>query len=271
MKDIFRSTRLGRVHCRVAGAGRTLFLMHSNGRSAHEFDAVAEALADRFQTVSWDMPGHGDSDRLRHHASVADLAGVAVDLAASIADDPPIIAGSSIGATIALAAGFLHQDAIAGVIPIELPIARDGKWWRDNWSHVEGMFACPDEAHELVRRRYRDVSAELASRLRVDRHKAGGAAMMQVLWAGRDVADATVERIAALRVPALFLNGDGGLAPEAGERLPRINPHVRLAIVEGSGHFPQTDNPVAVALAISDAFPAQHEASRDMPAIAGAK
>lgn len=254
MEDVFHDTPHGRVHCRESGAGRTLLLMHSNGRSAYEFDDVAAAIGDRLRVVSWDMPGHGDSDRATTHRSVPELAALAVDIARRGGDPAPIIGGSSIGATIALAAGAEHADRIGGLVVIELPISRGGAWWRDNWPMVETMFGIPEEPPELVARRYRRVPDALARRLRVDRHKAGGAAMMQVLWAGRAAADATRERIAGLRMPTLFVNGDRGLATDAGAVLATLNPAIDVAIVPDSGHFPQTDDPARVAEAIVAKF-----------------
>ncbi len=255
MEDVFYATAHGRVHCRETGSGRTILLMHSNGRSAYEFDDLAAALADRFRVVSWDMPGHGDSDRPDRYLSVRDLADLAVDIAAR-GGGSPIVGGSSIGATVALAAGFFHPDRMAGAVVIELPIGRGGAWWRDNWPMVETMFGVPEEDPALVAKRYRRVPPELAKRLRIDRHKAGGAAMMRVLWAGRTDADATRERIAALSVPALFVNGDRGLATDAGEVLATLNPAIEVAVIPDSGHFPQTDDPAAVAHAIGAAFAA---------------
>lgn len=254
MEDKFYVTGHGRVHCREIGEGPPIFLMHSNGRSAYEFDDVADALARRFRVIAWDMPGHGDSDRASTHLSVTDLAALAVDIAGRGSARRPIIGGSSIGATVALAAGVEHADAIDGILAIELPVSRGQLWWEENWFHVETMFGCPEEAPELVAKRYRAVPPALAQRLRIDRHKAGGASMMQVLWAGRAVADRTRERIAALSVPSLFVNGDHGLATDAGEVLPRLNPTARLAVIADSGHFPQTDDPTAVADAVIATF-----------------
>lgn len=264
MDDLFFPTAAGRIHARVSGAGRTLLLMHSNGRSAYEFDDLAGALADRFRVVAWDMPGHGDSDRAQGYLSVGDLAALAVEVAqlAGQGSGKPIIGGASIGATVALAAGHFHPDRIAGIVPIELPISRAGAWWRDNWPLVETMFGVPEEDPALVAKRYRAVPPLFARRLRIDRHKAGSAAMMRVLWAGRTDADATRERIAGLRVPALFVNGDRGLATDAGGILADLNPAARVAVIADSGHFPQTDDPGAVADAVASMFAAPYEPER---------
>jgi pimeloyl-ACP methyl ester carboxylesterase len=255
VKDAFYTTRLGRIHCRILGEGRPLFLMHSNGRSAHEFDALASLLAHRFKVVSWDMPGQGDSDRLSRHCAIRGYSDLAVDLAIEIfGGERPIMAGASIGAVLALAAGADHPDRVAGIVPIELPLGRDQCWWQDHWTMVEAMFSCPDEPPEKIRARFRHVTPELATRLRIDRHKAGTWAVTDVLWAGRDDADATPLRVRTLRVRSLFVNGDKGVATDAATLLPALNDTVKLAVIKDSGHFPHTDDPHAVAAAISEVF-----------------
>src|SRR5882757_6285092 len=133
MEDLFLPSRLGRIHCRAVGDGPLLFLMHSVGRSAHEFDAVAMMLTDRFRIVAWDMPGHGDSDRLRGHVRIVDLAELAVELATELSAGKPILGGGSIGAAIALAAAAGRPEALAGIVPIELPLSRDTAWWEQHW------------------------------------------------------------------------------------------------------------------------------------------
>ena len=251
--DIFRVTTGGRIHLRVTGdpAGQPLFLMHSAGRSSCEFDALAALLGGRFHVVAWDMPGHGDSDRRRSHLSIQDHARLAMELCGALFARPAVIGGSSIGAALAVAIGASHGAAVAGLVPIELPLNRDGTWWRDNWAMVEAMFSFPDEPIEQVRSRFRNVTPDLALRLRMDRHKSGASNMMDVLWAGRESADDVPDQIRALQKPALFINGDRGVAPGAVEMLPGLNPAVELAIIADSGHFPQTDDPQAVAGAIN--------------------
>jgi len=252
MKDVFRQTRLGRMHLRVHGTGRPLFLMHSIGTSAHEFDQLAAELGDDFEIVAWDMPGHGDSDPMRGHITVSEYADLALELVQSMFEQKPIVGGTSIGAMFAVAFGAKHPEAAAGILPIELPLGRDENWWSTNWLAVETMFSFPDGPEENTRVRFRDWSPELALRLRIDRHRSGGRTIMDALWAGRDDADEVPGWITALRGPTLFINGDRGVAPNAATMLDELNPDVKLTIIPDSQHFPQTDDPPAVARAIRD-------------------
>jgi pimeloyl-ACP methyl ester carboxylesterase len=255
VKDDFYQTRHGRIHCRTLGEGIPLFLMHSNGRSAHEFDALAGALAHRFRVVSWDMPGQGDSDRLSRHFTIREYSDLAVDLALEIFGGvKAIMAGASIGAAFALAAGTDHPDSVAGVVPIELPVSRDERWWHDHWTMVETMFSCPDEPAEKLHARFREVTPELAARLRIDRHKAGTWALMDAMWAGREDANATHGRIRNLRVPSLFVNVDKGVAADAATILSTLNRTAKLMVIKNSGHFPHTDDPPGVAAVIGAVF-----------------
>jgi pimeloyl-ACP methyl ester carboxylesterase len=135
-----------------------------------------------------------------------------------------------------------------------MPLSRDGDWWSRNWGMIETMFGCPEEPEERARARFRTWSPEVAARIAIDRHKAGSHAMMDLLWAGREDADQVLPRIRALTLPALFINGDGGVAPEAASLLPSLHSDAILRIVAESGHFPHSDDPQAVARAIEGIF-----------------
>jgi pimeloyl-ACP methyl ester carboxylesterase len=252
-KDVFKESRYGRLHLRVTGEGRPLFLMHSVARSGQEFDALATELQNEFRVVAWDMPGHGDSDPILRHITVSAYADLAADLIKDMfGENKPIVGGSSFGAMLSLALGARHPDAAVAILPIEMPLGRDEAWWRANWSMVETLFGLPDEDEERTRARFRKWSPELAMRLRLDRFRAGPRAIMDVLWAGREESDGVPGWVRSLRMPTLFVNGDRGVAPKARELLADFNPAVRLTMIGDSGHFPQTDDPVAVAAAIRD-------------------
>ncbi len=250
MKDSFVSTRLGRVHLRTVGDGPVLFLMHSVGNSAYEFDDLAPLLAERWRVVSWDMPGHGDSGRPSQYVSITDFADIAVEIACGLGDGKPVFGGSSVGAAIAINAVERHADRLAAILPIELPIGRTSDWWEQNWFTVETISTLGDEAEMFNKPRYRNWSPDFATRLRIDRAKAGPHQIMQVLWAGREDTDAYNQRIKSINIPNLFIIGDKGDAPKTKEILTSLNAKTKLAVIKDAGHFPHNDDPAAMADAI---------------------
>ena len=97
-RDGFVKTKShGRIHYREAGKGPALMLMHTNGASAHQFEAVAPLLAKHFRVISWDMPGHGDSDPLSRHYSVEDQAKALAALMTALKVKAAHISGASVG------------------------------------------------------------------------------------------------------------------------------------------------------------------------------
>jgi pimeloyl-ACP methyl ester carboxylesterase len=254
IEDGFFKGRFGRLHYRRTGQGMPLLLMHSVGRSAYEFEALANELAGAFEVVAWDMPGHGDSEGGERHLSVADFSAAAVELGTALFGKPFIIAGSSIGAVIALDVAVEHPDAICGAVMIELPMTRDKAWWVNNWGMVETLFCVPDEPPERVKPKFRHVGDALAARLHLDRHKAGSKAMMAVMWAGRDAGDAAAIQTPRLKSGALFINGDKGVVKDPAAVLHVLNPSAALVLIADAGHFPQTDAPAETAAAIGRHF-----------------
>ena len=87
MKRCLCDTKLGQVHCVVAGSGSgtPLLLLHQTPRSVDEFAEVMPLLARERQVVAIDTPGYGCSDRGSGRPGVADYAGavIAVEMAAA--------------------------------------------------------------------------------------------------------------------------------------------------------------------------------------------
>src|SRR3981189_1958306 len=90
----------GRIHYLAMGAGAPLVLLHSVGSSAYEFEQVIGRLAEHFHVVAWDMPGHGDSDPLPRHLTIADYSTALFSLIQRLGIEQPHLLGTSIGAQI---------------------------------------------------------------------------------------------------------------------------------------------------------------------------
>ena len=134
----------GRIHYREAGKGPALMLMHTNGASAHQYELIAPLLAKHFRVISWDMPGHGDSDPIARHFSMEDHAKALAALMTGLKIKAAHISGASVGGSITLAFASLFPARTLSAIPVETP-CRSAEAWGSRWSHVEANFAIPTQ------------------------------------------------------------------------------------------------------------------------------
>jgi pimeloyl-ACP methyl ester carboxylesterase len=255
----FVATPSGRIHYLEAGGaaagggeagGRpTLVLLHSNGCSAHEFLPCLDVLAAKFRVILWDQPGHGDSDPLARHFSIEDYTAALMQFLDALGLARVALGGSSVGGLITLCAGALHPERFSQLLIIEAPL-NTRESWAANWSMVEGLFSVPTQSYEQAAPRFRALSPEFHSRWNMDRNKAGGWTMMDVMWGIRDFDCKGM--LARVGRPALVLVGDQGPVMPTLAEYRRILPGAAIRIMPGCGHFPMIDAPEEFAGHIVD-------------------
>lgn len=112
------------------GRGPGLLLLHGTGASAHSWRALVPRLAQRFDVLAPDLPGHGFSDL--PSAQGLTLPGMAAALAALLRRQqlrPALIVGHSAGVAIALRLcldGLAAPRAVLGFNPALKPWAGAG-------------------------------------------------------------------------------------------------------------------------------------------------
>lgn len=79
----FCQTAVGKVHYWVTGNGPALTLIHQSAQSSEEYVGLAANLANSFQIVGIDLPGHGRSDNPDHELTLEELS----DSALAVLDD----------------------------------------------------------------------------------------------------------------------------------------------------------------------------------------
>ena len=101
------------------GSGPPIVFLHGMGASAATWDAVGEALSDRYLTVAVDLPGHGgspcpdDPDRFTRDAALADVD----ELLATLAE-PAILVGHSLGGGVAMQFAYQFPQMLERLILI---------------------------------------------------------------------------------------------------------------------------------------------------------
>lgn len=245
----FLDTAAGRIHCVEQGAGEPLVLVHSNGCSWHEYEQVLPLLAARFRCIAWDLPGHGDSERSTKHLSIADYARATLGVMDAMGLDRAHVCGASVGGFVCMALGNLAAQRVGSLLIVEAAL-RTAAEWRREWPRIEAQFALARQAESEVAPRFRQLTPDLLKRWNIDRAKAGGWRMVDVMWAICEF-DAMGE-LAALRVPCAVIVGDKGPVIGGRERYRQALPSAPLAVIGNAGHFPMIDDPDAFARAVVD-------------------
>jgi pimeloyl-ACP methyl ester carboxylesterase len=249
-KESFCETTSGRIHYVEAGEGPALLLLHSNGCSLHEFASVMVGLSQHNRCIAWDMPGHGDSDSPQGHQSIEDYADAVLAFMDALGLKKAHVCGASVGGFIAIALAVAAPSRVAGVVIAEAALRSEADW-AGQWLRIETMFSIPTQTHEEVAPRFRTLDVDLLKRWNIDRHKAGGWRMVDVMWAIRQYKSADQLRLLSKSgVPAVVLMGDRGPVISCRSAYEALLPDAAIQVIDNAGHFPMIDDPQAFVRAL---------------------
>jgi pimeloyl-ACP methyl ester carboxylesterase len=253
----------------LEGEGPPVVLLHGWADSADTWRLVLDGFARRDRrALALDLPGFGTADPLHPDGSMLEqldaFTRAAVDFAAEEADAPVVVAGNSLGGTLALRAAQDESAPIAGVVPIA-PAGLDMPRWfaiveRDPL--VRFILASPLPLPERVLRVtvgevYRQLAfarpravAGAVVRAFTDHH-ASKAAVVRMLANGRRLIPELKSPFALERVrcPVLLVWGDRDrmVSHRGAQRLTEALPETTYELLEGIGHCPQIEAPDRLA------------------------
>jgi pimeloyl-ACP methyl ester carboxylesterase len=207
--------------------------------SARSWVNQLRGLAGAVRVVAIDLPGHGESDPMRH-ASVEQYGGIVANFLDALGTGPVIAAGHSLGGAIAIALAAQRPDAVKGLVLL----ASCAKLPRVDGPGERLLGYLPGPLRKLV-------FFSMAKKILFGPGAPDGAVSlgMQELRACRpetildDVQAAKTMDLSAeaarLDVPTLVLGGskDRLTPPALAERLSELIPGSRLGIIEGAGHM----------------------------------
>jgi 2-succinyl-6-hydroxy-2,4-cyclohexadiene-1-carboxylate synthase len=231
-----------RLHASVSGTGPRIVLVHGFTQTGRSWAPIADRLADRFEIVAVDAPGHGRSARVE-----ADLDTGAELLA--VVGGAANYAGYSMGGRLCLHLALAHPEIVDRLVLVSATagiedereratrraaddalatmIERDGvDAFLEGWV-AQPMFATLDDPGLEDRRR--NDAGGLASSVRL-----AGTGTQRPLW----------DRLPALTMPVLVVAGalDAKFTALA-ERMAGLIPDATLAIVDGAGHTVHLERP----------------------------
>lgn len=239
------------------GVGRHVLLLHGGG-GPNTVTPWAEAFAadphDSAHVVTPVHPGFAGTPRPEALDSVGLLAAVYVALLEALDLRDVTVVGNSIGGWIAAEMALLHSSRVSGYVLVDavgIEVA----------GHPVADFFALTPA-ELAERSYADPArygldpstlppAALAA-------MAGNRIALGVYGANRMTDPTLAGRLAAVTAPVLVVWGDADRIgdPEFGRAYAAAVPGARFVLLEGTGHLPQIEAPLALAEVVR-AFAAQ--------------
>jgi len=230
-----------------------LVFVHGFTQTRHSWDPLAASLRDRYESVTVDAPGHGQSGELR-----LDLVAAAATLAETAGRASVI--GYSMGGRLALHLALAQPDVVQRLVLVSttagldawadreqrrlsdeqlaIEIERDGvAAFVERWLALP-LFAGLPRAAAQVDQRLTNTAAGLSSSLRL-----AGTGAQASLWS----------RVGELRMPVLVVVGAGDTKFVAiGERLHGLIAGSELIEINGAGHTVHLEAPEAFESVLRD-------------------
>ncbi|MEU8248276.1 alpha/beta hydrolase [Nonomuraea sp. NPDC048916] len=235
------------------GIGRPLVLLHGGFVDHHMWDDQLPVLASRYRVIAPDARGHGRSANATEPFRLAD------DLAALLRHldtGPAILAGVSMGASIAVDTALEHPELVSAVVVSGAGTSEP--YFTDPWTTralatwhsamAAGDLDASIEGFMLFaagpRRGLDDLDPEVANRLRrmardtMSKHTAGEPNLLVPV---RD----TWDRAAKIEVPVLAINGAIDSPDHIGmaERLAGTVANGRAISIDRTAHYPNMERP----------------------------
>ena len=257
------------LHFVIKGSGRPVVLIHGNPGSCQDWTRLYGPLSARYQTIAFDRPGHGHSDRPNHRDITvevqANLLCAALD---QIRVERPILVGHSWGGALALAYALSYPRDVSGLVLLAPAIyeSNDGVSFLSKlpaWpviGDVMNFLFTPLVGAWLVRTDLEKAfSPDVVPKNYLRHTLAEWTVPKKVKWYSVD--DALLNeslpklspRYSEINVPTAIVTGDSDLivpAKENSHRLYETLPHAELVVLEKTGHQIPFTRPEAVVEAI---------------------
>ena len=239
------------------GQGAPLLLVHGFGGAKEDFADHVTDLAQRFQVVTFDLRGHGESDKPANLSaySLERLRADTVAVADAFGFDQFVLLGHSMGGMVVRRIPLDHPDRVtalvmmdtsAGPLPgmdldiVELAVGVAVNEGKDALKALLD-FAAPFEtpSHRRLVERHPDYQAFC------DRKWDN---VSEIMWAAlaRELANQPddLDEMRSLTIPVLVMIGETDAAfLDASDAMCEAIPTARKAVIADAGHSPQFENP----------------------------
>ncbi len=239
-----------RIAYSISGQGpRWLVMSHSLGCCKDMWAAQVAEFSKSYRVLTYDLPGHGDSESTERKGSLEVLADDLLSLLDALKIEKTHFVGISIGGMIGQVTALAQPERFLGLV-----LASTSSQMPES-TH-------PDWLARIAQARGQGVDSLAGPSLErwfTQEFRSGHPAVIETLKAqfARTAAPGYVEcceaimglsthgRLSGLRVPTLVISGsrDVGAPPAAARALQSQLPGSKLAVIDGAGHLSCIDHP----------------------------
>ena len=239
------------IEVEIAGNGPPLLFLHGGDYVAQN-RAFLDRLASRFRVIAPRNPGFGDTPRPPWFRSVHDIAYLYLDLIDRLDLKDTLLVGHSFGGWVALEMAVRSEARLSRLVLID---SLGLKFGSREEREIADVYALP--ADQVVRRGFADPARVLPDYAALDDNTLLAIARDREAtalygWKPYMHDPALVHWLYRVTRPTLVLWGeeDGIVARSYGENLTAALPRARFEQIAGAAHYPQIEQPEAVAAAI---------------------
>lgn len=256
-----------RIVYRRAGAGPVVLLLHGIAGSSATWEPVMERLSADYTVVAPDFIGHGESDKPLGDYSLGSFANWTRDLLDALRIDRATVVGQSFGGGVALQFAYQFPDRCERLALVDAGgLGREVNWILRLVTVPGAEFVMPvlfpsfvtglgDSLARLLRRRgfANPAASEVWSAYRSLTDAQTRQAFVRTIRAVIDPGGQSVSAHGRLHLteglPVLIVWGerDRIIPVDHAYRAADAIPHSTLRVLPGLGHFPQAEDPEAVA------------------------
>lgn len=229
------------LYYEMVGQGQPLLFIHGLGDSARTWEKQLPLFSKQYQVVTFDVRGHGQSDKPPGPYTISLFAEDTAELIKSLGIAPAHVVGISMGGMIAFQLAATMPDFLKSMVIINSGPAMLVCTLKERWEifkrlalvRILGMRAIgkvlsqrifPKPEHEALRKIFVERWAENDKRAYLDSTRA------LVNWS-------VAEHLGAIRCPTLVIASDGDYTPvSAKEAYVAKMPHADLVVMSDSHH-----------------------------------
>lgn len=250
-----------------AGRGKPVVLIHGLGMDRHMWKGQADGLSRHHCVITYDMIGHGESEKPAGPYSLALFADQVRDLADRIGVSRFALAGFSLGGMIAQTFALAHPGRLGALVIMNAVYDRTAEESaaviaRADAIDAEGPNATVDAALDrwltpAFRQAHPEVEAAVRARVTSNDHRAYAAAYRVFAEGDRTLAG----KLGAIACPTLVVTAehDRGSNPRMARAMAKAIPGAKLAILPRLRHLAPMEDPAEMNAALlsflSEAYP----------------